>query len=205
MTAPTEAGTGFQNSLVDETTYQQAVTEIKNLNANRTKMRWEIGDIVLRVAGLPGSNEIGLRKLATDIGQSERYCNDARKVSHAFPDEHLRDYQIPWLVYLAASTQGELKAKIVTRYRERRQSEGGGPGRVNSGLLINQVIDEVRRTSGTPPTSARRTETATLTAQIDKWLNRFNHGKIPAHQEDFRNLSSAAEEVVTTIRPIKGI
>lgn len=196
---------GYQGSLVNEETYRQGVEHIKQLDRSTNRARWDIGDQTVDLIG--AGNKVGIRNLARDVGYSERWIDEARRTSLAFPSEtrSLQD-AVPWRVYQAASSHAELKLDIVERYAERRRSEDGGPGRVNSEALLAEVIREVRREKGVPPRSVRQSETAALGSKVNKWVWRWNHGRIDnPNLSDLRDLRASLEEALEVLSHVRGL
>jgi hypothetical protein len=202
----------YNGTRVNRESYLEQVEAIKTLNIEVNLRRWEIGDRVIVVCGPPGEHLTGLRQLAIDVAQSERYVSECRAVSHAFT-ENDRDYDVPWGTYRAAHGYGAAtRNNIIIRYVERRRSEGAErPGRVNSKTLTKSVIREVLVGSSETERSTQNPDMELYAQRTERMLSRLrNDPKLkPLTDADkvpmvLRHALRASDEFCAEVRAVLG-
>lgn len=165
VTATTSTATLSQLS-ADDLAKVERVRELIRLG---NKTTWDIGDLILEIAGPAGTSESDgrLRAAAAAIGQSESWAARMRGNSEAFPPNE-RSYDLPWRAY-------ELSRGAANRHRDLADTILQGVvvnttnnAKAYSEKFVGEVRDEVLKHNGREQRLGPRLSHAELFARAIK-------------------------------------
>ncbi len=137
----TETVTALEGHVRFSAEDQARIAEIRELLERKEQVQWQIGDLVLAVAGPAGTAEgMGrLRALAAELNVSEQKLSRYRITSQVFPPEK-RVYDLPHSAYqftqAYASVADEILSRVVKNPRD------------YSATFLAEVKDQVLQEAG---------------------------------------------------------
>ncbi len=146
----------------------ERLERLRSLLLTKEQFMWEIGDLILEIAGPAGSKNSKLRQLAAQLKMTERQAASWRAVAERFPTDNRAYEAVPWAAYNRVKKQGELAEVILERYAQRLDREAV-VGRPASDSLLRDIIEEVRAEHNIPPRTARKTQTDLCLRHLRKW------------------------------------